>query len=124
MSANATAPETLANGPDTLSWILTIRSARSATLLSQAPQELVGVGAHARGEVPGLSLGLAPAGAGGPARGWAVRQQGEDLVNAGMVSGPDGPGTAGGDMATAGTGGGLSSDLGVHEDAGHLGSEG
>src|SRR5487761_1124988 len=35
MSPNALAPETLANGPDTLSWIFTILRALSATLLSQ-----------------------------------------------------------------------------------------
>jgi hypothetical protein len=73
----------------------------------EAGEELVSVSSQPCGEVPGLSLGLAPTGPGPPAGRRAERQQGEGFVKAGMVSGPDNCGTTGVDGTTAGTGGGL-----------------
>jgi hypothetical protein len=110
MSPKALAPETLANGPDTLSWIFTILRALSATLLSQ----LTAVSSrHRRNWSASLRKRVA--------RFQAFRW---DWVNAGVVSGSDGPGTAGVDTAPSGTGGGFGGGLGVHEDARHLGGPG
>src|ERR1035438_8432616 len=86
----------------------------------QAAQELLSVSTQAGGQVPGLALALAPAGPGLPGRWGPDREQGEDLVQGGLVTGPDDARPAGVDAPVASAGGGLGCDLGVHQDAGHL----